>query len=396
VEAQGTNFGESIYLTGDTITSGTHQLQFFVKPLEWSAGYSGSKMSFIFINSDSEFMAGFDLMRASTQDKFCVSNYNSGSCLNGAELISLNNQIQFTITIDFTTNNVDVEAVSGDGTFTYTALSEGLSINTPKEITKFKLYYLAQFHCLIDNLNIPVAEASVWASEPPSETEITSLDQNITINWAGLGDYDTLYLTFINNGTQITTDAKSYEITTIGESGNMSIALTDFNFEKNGRWYLKSVASYGGYLIESGMFLSGYGSQFTEDLTDGTYYLDINISGFEDIFAMSDFTDWYHDNVDRFAEPTDTFATMAGFLTPIFSYIGEFGNRISGYFNNDEANARGYEVGRSIPVFTYYVGQVAYFLGGFPLMSTFIVILLIMVGIFIFRLVIRFIPHFGS
>jgi hypothetical protein len=240
-------------------------------------------------------------------------------------------------------------------------------------------------------------EPAVWVDDPASATEITDLESTITVEWEGLSGYDDLYLTFKHYGTGITTGAKRYSIAEIGEEGDdLVIPLTDFNFTKNGNWYLYAIASYEGYLIDDGMFLSGYGSQFTDDLTGGNYYLDINIEGFEPIFSMSNFDDWYDENVDRFDAPTGAFSTMADFLSPIFSYIGEFGDRISGYFDNNDAYARGYDTGKAMPVFNYYVGQLAFFMGGFPLMTTFLIIVLIMVGIFIFRLVIRFIPHFGG
>lgn len=239
-------------------------------------------------------------------------------------------------------------------------------------------------------------EPRVWATSPASGTEITDLEQDITINWEGLQDYDTLYITFSYPQLGIATDAVSYDIVDIGGEGDMLIPLTDFNFEKNAHWYLKSIASYEGYIIEGGMFLSGYGSQFTDDLTDSIYYLDISIEGFESFFTMSDFEGWYGDNVTRFATPTAAFVAITGLLEPIYSYIGEFGSKIAVYFDKDEAYSRGYEAGRAIPVFSYYLGQVAFFIGGFPIMSIFLIILLLMVGIFIFKLVIRFIPHFGG
>ena len=238
--------------------------------------------------------------------------------------------------------------------------------------------------------------ASVWGEDPATETEITDLTDTLTIGFEALEDYDSLYVYFRHLLTGLTTSAVVFEVSELDEGGEEEITLSDFDFEKNGHWHLEAVASYESYLVEDGMFLSGYGSQFTTDLTDGDYYLDINIDGFEDVFSMSDFDSWYSDSITRFDSPTDMITSLTGFISPIFSYIGEFGSRIEDYFDNQDAYARGYDIGRSIPVFSYYVGQVAISLGGFPIMSTFFIILFLMVGVFIFKLVIRFIPHFGS
>lgn len=238
-------------------------------------------------------------------------------------------------------------------------------------------------------------EASVWATAPESGSEITSLEDEITVEWEGLTDYESLYISLRHPYTGLFTDALEYDIVDIGGSGDMDIPLSSFNIEKNGNWYLHAVAVREGYQIEQGMFLSGYGWIWSDDLTDGEYYLAINIEGYEEVFAMSDFTSWYDENA-KFDEPTDMFSAIAGFFEPIFSKVGEFGSRIQDYFDIDTAYSKGYEIGKAIPVFAYYVEQVADFMGGFPLMNWLLVIILLLVGIFIFRVILKFIPFLGG
>jgi len=237
-------------------------------------------------------------------------------------------------------------------------------------------------------------EESVWGESPESGTEITDLDTTLTVGYEGFIDYDSLYITLRHPQTGIFTDAKQYEFSEIGESGELEINLQDFNIEKNGNWYLHAVATYEGYQYEGGLFLSGYGWNWTGDLTDGEYYLDINIEGYEDIFAMSDFNSWYSEN-SKFDEPTDMFNAIAGFFEPIFSKLGEFGNRIQTYFDVNSAYQKGFEIGKAIPLFNYYVGQITLFMGGFPLMNWLLIIILLLVGIFIFRVILKFIPFLG-
>lgn len=266
-----------------------------------------------------------------------------------------------------------------------------VGINWRDDSNYLKLYYNGDNLFLIDDYE---PETSVWGDDPASGTEITDLDTTITVGYEGLADYDSVYITFRHPPTGIFTGAKVYEIDDIGDSGDLEINLQDFDIEKNGNWYLHAVAVREGYQIEQGMFLSGYGWIWSEDLTAGDYYLDINIEGFEEIFAMSDFNSWYDEN-SKFDEPTAMFSAISGFFEPIFSTIGEFGSRIQDYFDTNTAYAKGEGIGRAIPFFAYYVEQVAVFMGGFPLMNWLLVIILFLVGIFIFRVILKFIPFFG-
>ena len=270
----------------------------------------------------------------------------------------------------------------------------GLSLNDDSSRLYLADYIDDKVYILEAGGELPPS-ASVWGVDPESETDITDLDTIITIGYEGLADYESLYITFRHPTTGLFTDAKKYEVDEIGESGELEINLQDFNIEKNGNWYLHAVAVKEGYQIEQGMFLSGYGWVWSDDLTDGEYYLDINIEGFDDIFAMSDFNSWYDEN-SKFDEPTAMFSAIAGFFQPIYSTVGEFGSRIENYFDKNTAYSKGYEIGKAIPVFSYYLEQVAVFMGGFPLMNWLLIIILILVGIFIFRVILKFIPGLGG
>jgi len=227
------------------------------------------------------------------------------------------------------------------------------------EVMKQRTYF--------DFWNVPEKEALVWGSSPASETEIIDLNTLLKIEYEGLENYDSLYVALQNKATGIFTEAKAYDIIDIGGSGEKEINLLDFNIEKNGNWHLHAVATYEGYQYEGGYFLSGFGSNWTGDLTDGNYYLDINIDGYQEIFVMSDFETWYGENA-KFDEPTALFGAIAGFFDPIFSVIGEFGNRIVDYFEINEAYGQGYEIGRTIAYFKYFTDEVSLFFGGFPVL----------------------------
>jgi hypothetical protein len=238
--------------------------------------------------------------------------------------------------------------------------------------------------------------AKIWGITPVSETEITDLNTNFNFGWQGLYDWDTITVLFQNRDTGIFTKGKDFLIDTIGTNGTMELNLQDFNFDKNGKYYFYAIATRTVPEVINGMFLTGKQStEFSNDLVDPNYYLTINITGFTTIFEIPNFIDWYGLNA-KFSEPTPLFSSIAGFFQPIFNKIGEFGNRIKDYFNVNESYTQGYEIGKAVPYFTYFVGQIDLFLGGFPIMKWLFVIILLLTGIFIFRLVMKFIPGLGN
>ena len=242
---------------------------------------------------------------------------------------------------------------------------------------------------------LPAIEPRVWGIDPVSGTEITDLETSFEFGWEGLDDWDTLSVVFQNRATGIFSEAQDFIIETTSPSGLMVLNLQDFNFERNGIFYFFATATRTIAETIQGMFLTGRWSyEWSEDLVAPEYYLIINIEGLTPIFETSDFNDWYSVN-SKFDEPTDMFSAIAGFFSPIFSKIGEFGSRIEDYFNVNEAYAQGFEIGKSVPYFTYFVGQISLFLGGFPVMKWVFVLILLMTGIFIFRIILKFIPGLG-
>jgi len=263
----------------------------------------------------------------------------------------------------------------------------------------FSLRYGYGSEVFFDNFNIAegspqLGEARVFGVYPASGTEITDLNNTLTIEYEGLEGWDSLYVNLKNLETGIFTNTRFFEVSDIGGSGSLEINLLDFEIEKNGNWYLYANGVYQGYVYEGG-FLKGTGFIWSEDLTDGLYFLNVNIEGLEPIFQMSDFNVWYSGNVEKFDEPTEMFTAIAGFFQPIFSTLGEFGNRITGYFETDKAYTQGFEIGKAIPMFSYYVGQIGVFIGGFPIINWLLIIILVLVGIFIFRTIMKFIPFLG-
>lgn len=249
---------------------------------------------------------------------------------------------------------------------------------------------------LVESVEPPPLDPRVWGIDPVSETEITDLNTSFEFGWEDLDDWDTLWLNFQNRPTGIFTQGQEILITT-SPSGSAVFNLTDFNFDRYGTFYFHAVAGKEVMEVIEGMFITGkYISEWTGDLVSPEYDLILTTTtGLAPIFEMSDFLAWYSANA-KFPTPTNMFSAIAGFFDPIFNKIGEFGNRIKDYFNVNEAYGQGYEIGKSVPYFTYFVGQVSLFLGGFPIMKWLFVIVLLLTGIFIFRLIMKFIPFLGN
>lgn len=238
-------------------------------------------------------------------------------------------------------------------------------------------------------------EPRVWGIDPVSETEITSLEDTFEFGWEGLDEWDTLTVVFKNRDTGILMEAQEILVST-SPSGAMTFNFSDFNPDRNGIFHFFAVAGRSVLETIQGMFITGrWTYEWTDDLVDPEYWLDFNIEGITPIFEMSDFEGWYGE-ISKFATPTDMAVAITGFFEPIFKKLGEFGNRISDYFNVAEAYTQGYEIGKNIPYFAYFLDQLNMFFGGFPVMKWLFVLILLLVGIFIFRLIMKFIPFLGN
>lgn len=263
------------------------------------------------------------------------------------------------------------------------------------EIDRFRIggtgYYLDGFGVA------PIEGSAIWGVSPISGSVITSGGGSFIFNWSNIGSYDQMSVGFNNRLTGISSDYLSFEIDDM--IGNSTLVSLDaFNIDRNGDWHFQGFLTNLTPEVYDDVFFSGrYASYTTEDLAyDYNYYLDFNILGYESIFTMETFEDWYSINSTRYDSPTDMFIGITGFFSPIFNKIGEFGQRINDYFNLDEAYSSGYDFGKSIPIFGYYLAQISYFIGNFPFIKWVFIVLLFLIGIFLFRLVLKFIPFLGG
>lgn len=395
----------AVFIPEIPISSGTKEYNVMLKSNTafWSNGYTGLTLNSLGAEITIKELYAEDnkwTLRYSGGIKNCETKEWIGTCSNclfgnDDTLINSNEWIQINYKIDF--NNYIYYLNAQTSTHAWTEQCGWLWLDEPIEITGLTIFTWKTIG-YFDYFNFPtppeIAWGNAWGINPESETEITNLNKLFTFGYNNLIG-DTLYIAFKNKETGIFSNAKMYNIENIGESGEITLNLQDFQIEKNGNWFFYAEVMIGTPEIIQGLYLTGrYSFEMSGDITDSTYYLKINVEGFEPIFSMSDFENWYLANA-KFDEPTDMFSAVAGFFSPIFSLVGEFGSRISNYFQVNEAYTRGYEIGKVIPIFSYYVNQINNFFGGFPIIQMLLVVILLLIGIFIFKVIMKFIPFIG-
>lgn len=230
---------------------------------------------------------------------------------------------------------------------------------------------------------MPAPPARFFGISPESGTTITNLEDEFIVGWENLPEgTNFIILNFINEATGITEGSGAFFITQT--SGEKTFTFSNFNFEKNGLFRL-----FAGGGIKLGLIILPVWIEVSP-----AYYINLNIEGYPGYFQMPDWLDWYHANA-MFDEPTDIFSVIGGFMGPLYDKIGEFGDRAATFLNTDDAYNYGYNLGLVFPTLRHYVNAIEVFFGGFPIITIFLVVLILLLAIFIFRLILKFIPGLG-
>lgn len=244
--------------------------------------------------------------------------------------------------------------------------------------------------------NPVISEPYITATAPATGSTITATSDTLTIDYFNINSpYTGFSIAFLDN--IIESNSQSILFNTTG-SGTEVISLDDFGIATNGHWDLKGLA-FGTHLdIEDQVFLTtrGYVDFFSEDLVDPPYYLIFNVAGLPSPYEFASPSDWYATNVERFDAPTAFFTNFVSLVNPIFLKVAEFGRQLEPIFNKNEAYDRGYALGEIFPIIGAYVKAIDIFFGGFPIVGFLVAIILVMLGIFVFRTIMKFIPFVGG
>lgn len=225
----------------------------------------------------------------------------------------------------------------------------------------------------------------ITITAPVNGSTITTFATNLEVSWTGIdSDYWTnLKIAF--NDYQIGETSKIYDKELDADSGSFSIPLATFEITKNGLWTLSAI-------VENE-------TEINFDIANPTYALTFDVEGLATPYAFTGWEDWYDANVENYEAPTEWATAMVGFLEPIFEKIGEFGNRITSYLNISNAYEKGFQIGGVFPVVIAYISKIDLFFGGFPIVQFFQWAILIMIGLFAVKVILKllsFIPLFGG
>lgn len=355
---------------------------------DFSAEVSGSQRFYFYQSSSSANYNGFTFrIRESATDKITFSAYKKSAVLGEIWLSGIGgsnkdydldvwNEVlvewQFPNQVRYNLNDSGFTSWFSAGV-SWTALDRVYFANWQNAGWTFDIYF--------DELGYPPVGFQFDVISPANESTIEDLENEITFSWSGW-DFEDIYeafvFWFVREGTGVSTNLIIYYPSS--EAGEIAYPFSDFEFEKNGYYFLKARRADG---------------TFGEELIYPDYWIMIDVEGFSEAFSMLDFETWYAENVDRFASSTPVFLAISGVISPIFSQIGDFGFDTLGFLDTDEALSTGVNLGKYIPLYRGYIEEIEYFFGGFPLIQIFILLVLLLVGIFIFRLILKFIPGLG-
>ncbi len=229
----------------------------------------------------------------------------------------------------------------------------------------------------------------VWGKTPASGTTIVDLTNKFTIGWENfeLGTtWDLIGVGFYERHTGIGTDVLDFYPAT--ESGEIVFDFADFGFTGSGIFDLAAAHC-------SSELNACRAPPYWPNILYPPYWIEIADPELPPFYEMPEFIDWYDGKIIQFATPTAVFVGVAGFFQPIFSAIGGFGEATTGFLDSGEALVLGQGFGKHIPIYRHYIEGIEVFFGGFPIIRIFTIALLLMLTIFVFRLILKFIPGLG-
>lgn len=238
----------------------------------------------------------------------------------------------------------------------------------------------------------PPPSANITISSPNTGTTITTTATHIVGTWANIDTdlYGNLTIYFSSNF--IREQSPTIIIPLTGGSGSFDYPLSSFGISANGQWNLKGNTTYKNTQL-SDMYIT------TDLISPVGYNLIFDVSGFHTPYTFTDFDTWYGTNVANYDTPSAWASGMIGYIQPILEKVAEFGARIQDYLDTSTAHQRGYAIGSVFPVINAYILKINIFFGGFPIVQFFQYGILIMIGIFAVKTILKllaFIPFVGG
>ena len=237
----------------------------------------------------------------------------------------------------------------------------------------------------IDDIKEYYYTPAVYLTTPVSGSTITDDSTELVGGWTNIDSTTWTNIKISFNDYQITESSGVVNVPITDDYGTFEIPLSDFNIPHNGGWTLATIVE------------NNY--EYNFDISNPSYALIFDVEGWEVPYEFTDFETWYDENVEDFDDPSVWAVNLTGFLNPVFEKIGQFGNRINVYLNISDAYAKGVQIGAVFPVIGAYIEKIDLFFGGFPIVQFFKWGILIMVGLFAVKIILKllaFIPFIGG
>jgi len=235
-------------------------------------------------------------------------------------------------------------------------------------------------------------EATILISTPASGTTITDTATTLDGSWSGIDPAIYHNITLYLNSNFIGEQSVAKIIPVDDWTGNFTIPLSYFGISANGQWNLKGNATYANTQL-SDMYIT------TDLISPVGYNLIFDVDGFHTPYTFTDFDTWYDSNVANYDSPSAWASGMIGYLQPILEKIAEFGARMQDYLDTSTSWQRGNDIGSVFPVINAYILKINIFFGGFPIAQFFQWGILIMIGMFAIKIILKllsFIPVIGG
>lgn len=290
------------------------------------------------------------------------------------------------------TQNIDLDdwtTIGYTGNF-WISIGQGLQNPFVKYFDYIDLCRVAENNWSIGTCAPPPPTITITA--PTTGATITSTATDLVGEWAGIDPDIFINITLYFNSNFIGEQSVAKIISVDDWTGNFTIPLSYFGISANGQWDLKGRATYKNTQL-SDMYIT------TDLISPVGYDLIFNVSGFHTPYTFTDFDTWYDTNVVNYDTPSAWASGMIGYLQPILEKIAEFGARIQDYLDTSTAWQRGNDIGSVFPVINAYILKINIFFGGFPLAQFFQWGILIMIGMFAIKIILKllsFIPVIGG
>jgi len=312
--------------------------------------------------------------------------------------LSKNAWIDFTLTADYDTNIVQVDATDGVHTWQdflwfnggrTTTTTDHFKIDGAYHITAFDEFQ-ADAEPVLPSLDITSPADDSILSEA---FDIIGTYSNATSTWKTMiifEDWDASSTCPVYGTEQYETERWLYfnyqslpyfSSAFATSTGTTTIAVSDL--------------PAGNYRCIRCYFINESTGQISDEVCTG-YNLVVNVSiPFEEMpeytYPFADWSAYYSSSTDKWATSTALFSSLANAVAPLINWVGNLSVSFHSILSTTTASAYGTQFGNAIPILRGYLVVVNNFFGGLPVAEIFLFYIIVAVLVLIYKLIHSFI-----